>query len=191
MKLVKEKKSAFFVTFILFKRNFFQHLCFISMYSVFNKLSEYIYFWIYFFIHFCCAFLKSSKAFSVSLIRLYRSINIAICKTHTGKTFSPLNTSVSSGWTLQIHWSPRLVHMTMVSLAYIQIVFRNFYVILWVEFQKALNVKFFPYSSNMFITGTGTDSSFEIDRGSSIKVAGKLHWITSGGSILKLFFCIL
>ena len=36
-------------------------------------------------------------------------------------------------------------------------------------------MKFFPYSSNMFITEAGTDSSFEIDRASSIKVAGKLN----------------
>ena len=45
------------------------------MYSVLNTLSEYAYFYIsknihfknIYFIHFCCLFLKSSKAFSVSL----------------------------------------------------------------------------------------------------------------------------
>ena len=39
------------------------------MYSVLNTLSEYKYFYIkkHYFIHLCCLFLKSSKAFSVSL----------------------------------------------------------------------------------------------------------------------------
>ena len=39
----ERKKRAFFVTFILSEGNFFKHLCFMLMYSVLNKLSEYIY----------------------------------------------------------------------------------------------------------------------------------------------------
>ena len=42
----ERKKSAYFVTFILSEGNFFNILCFISMYSVLKKLSEYIYFYI-------------------------------------------------------------------------------------------------------------------------------------------------
>ena len=41
----ERKMSAVFVTFILPEGNFF-NICFISMYSVLNKLSEYIYFYI-------------------------------------------------------------------------------------------------------------------------------------------------
>ena len=62
----KRKMSAFFVMFILSEGNFF-NLYFISMYNLFNKLSEYIYFYIYTFTDFCCLFLKLSKAFSVTL----------------------------------------------------------------------------------------------------------------------------
>ena len=51
---------------ILSEGNFFRHFCSISMYSVLNKLSEYVYFYIlkkHYFIHCCCSFLKSPKAF--------------------------------------------------------------------------------------------------------------------------------
>ena len=48
---------------------------FISIYSVLNTLSEYTYFYIskniIYFIRFCCLFLKSSKAFSVSLTSVF------------------------------------------------------------------------------------------------------------------------
>ena len=44
MALLKEKKMAFFVPFILF--TVYCLLCFISMYSVLNTLSEYTYFYI-------------------------------------------------------------------------------------------------------------------------------------------------
>ena len=64
------KKSAFFVTFILFWKKFVKYMGFISMYSALNKLS-YLYLLLHvkkpYFIHFCCLFLKSSKAFSISL----------------------------------------------------------------------------------------------------------------------------
>ena len=40
----KKKKGHFFVTFILSEGNFLQDLCFISTYSVLNKLPEYTYF---------------------------------------------------------------------------------------------------------------------------------------------------
>ena len=43
----ERKTSAFFVTFILSSGNFFKHFCFISMNSVLNKVSEYIYFYIF------------------------------------------------------------------------------------------------------------------------------------------------
>ena len=40
------KKVHFFVTFIL-PEEFFKHFCFISMYSVLNKLSQYVYIFTY------------------------------------------------------------------------------------------------------------------------------------------------
>ena len=43
---LQKKNSAFFVTFILSKGSFTYHLGFIPIYSVLNKLSEYIYFYI-------------------------------------------------------------------------------------------------------------------------------------------------
>ena len=57
------------------RQNFFKHSCFISMFSVFNKLSEHILHIIkHYFIHFCCLFLKTLKAFRVSLRRsIYQS----------------------------------------------------------------------------------------------------------------------
>ena len=67
MELVKEKR-AFFATFIFSKGNFFS-ICFISMCSLLSKLSEYIHFYISKIIT-CWLFLKSSKAFSMSLLRL-------------------------------------------------------------------------------------------------------------------------
>ena len=42
----QRKKRAFLVPFVLSERNFFKNLCFISMYSVLNTLSEYTYFYI-------------------------------------------------------------------------------------------------------------------------------------------------
>ena len=41
---MKEKRGNFIVPFILSKGYSFKHLCFISMYSVWNTLSEYSYF---------------------------------------------------------------------------------------------------------------------------------------------------
>ena len=67
------KKGEFFVPFILPEENFFK-ICFTSMYSVLNALLDYIYFYIskkHYFIHFSCLLLKSSEAFSASLIRNY------------------------------------------------------------------------------------------------------------------------
>ena len=42
----KRKKRAFFVSFMLSEGIFLSYLCFISMYSVLNTLSEYAYFYI-------------------------------------------------------------------------------------------------------------------------------------------------
>ena len=42
----KRKKSVYSVTFIFSQGIFFQHFCFISMYSVLNELSEHVYFYI-------------------------------------------------------------------------------------------------------------------------------------------------
>ena len=62
----ERKKRVFFVPFILSEDNFFKDLCFMSVYSVMNTLSEYTYISKkHYFIHFCCLFLKSSKAFIV------------------------------------------------------------------------------------------------------------------------------
>ena len=41
-----KKKEGIFCTVFFFRRKFFQQLCFISMYSVLNTLSEYTYFYI-------------------------------------------------------------------------------------------------------------------------------------------------
>ena len=67
-----KKKVCIFFNVNFMRRKFLWHLCFVSMYSVLNKLSEHIYFILlhikkHYFIHFCCLFLKSSKAFSISL----------------------------------------------------------------------------------------------------------------------------
>ena len=65
----ESKKRAFFVPFILSEGNFF-NICFNSVYSVLNTLSEFTYFYIskninsYTF----SLFLKSSNTFSVSII---------------------------------------------------------------------------------------------------------------------------
>ena len=61
MDLAKEKRVHFLASFILSVGHFFKHLCFISMYSVLNKLSKYIYFYI------SKNFLKLLNAFNVSL----------------------------------------------------------------------------------------------------------------------------
>ena len=48
-------------------------MCFISIYSVLNTFRIYMFLRIkkHYFIHFCCLFLKSSKAFSVSLSQIH------------------------------------------------------------------------------------------------------------------------
>ena len=62
----RKKKEGAFCTAYFVRKKFYQHLCFISMYSVLNKLSK-----IHILLHTkkkqFCLFLKSSKAFSVSL----------------------------------------------------------------------------------------------------------------------------
>ena len=57
-----KKKEGFFVSFLLSKGNFFK-ICFISMYSVLNTLSEYTHFYISKNItsYICCLFLKLTK----------------------------------------------------------------------------------------------------------------------------------
>ena len=67
----QEKKKCIFCNVYFARRKFLQYLCFISMYSVLNKRSEYIYFYKsekHYFIHFCCLFLKLPEAFIESLI---------------------------------------------------------------------------------------------------------------------------
>ena len=67
----RKKKERIFCTVYFVWSKFFLTFGFISKYSVLNKLSEYIYFYIakkHYFIHFCCLFLKSSKSYSVSLM---------------------------------------------------------------------------------------------------------------------------
>ena len=61
-----KKKRGFFVPFILSEGIFFG-ICFISMYNVLNTLSEYTYFYISKKNTLFYLFLKSSKAFCVSL----------------------------------------------------------------------------------------------------------------------------
>ena len=73
----ERKKRAFFAPFILSKGKFFK-ICFISLYSVLNTLSERTCFYLskkHYFVHFCCLFWKSSKAFSVSLNRTSKLLN--------------------------------------------------------------------------------------------------------------------
>ena len=85
MELAKEKSILYFVACVLSK-GIFSRLCFILMYIVLNTLSEYIQFYIskkHYFIHFCCLFLKSLKAFSVSLIIMYCSLKSSTFIEHT------------------------------------------------------------------------------------------------------------
>ena len=57
------------VTSLFCLKEIFYYLYFISIYTVLNKLSEYTFtYQKYYFIHFCCLFLKLTKTFSVSLI---------------------------------------------------------------------------------------------------------------------------
>ena len=64
----KKKKRAFFVPFVLSEGNFFK-ICVLYQYihSVLNTLSIYILLHIkkHYFLHFCCLFLKSLKAYSL------------------------------------------------------------------------------------------------------------------------------
>ena len=67
----ERKKRTFFCTVYFTQRKFFKDLCPISMYGVLNTTSEYTYFYTSKNITsytFCWLFLKSSKAFSVSLM---------------------------------------------------------------------------------------------------------------------------
>ena len=73
MDLAEEKRVHFFNVYFV-QRNFFKHYCFISVYSVLNKLSEYLLFSElhlhikkHYFIHFLLFFLNPSKALSVFL----------------------------------------------------------------------------------------------------------------------------
>ena len=63
----RKKKEGIFCTAYFIQKKFFSHLCFTSVYSVLNKLSEYTYFYISKNIALCTfyLFLKPSKAFSV------------------------------------------------------------------------------------------------------------------------------
>ena len=82
----RKRKKSVFVTFILYKGNFFLHLCFISTYRVF---SEYIYFYMSKdVISNTCVFLKSLKAFSVSLSKL---INVLSRSLTTSLNFTYLH----------------------------------------------------------------------------------------------------
>ena len=77
----ERKKRTFFVPFVLSEGKFFSRLCFSSMYVVLNTLSEYTYFTYQknYFIDFCCLFLKSSKAFSVSLRLVLNLLILSQC----------------------------------------------------------------------------------------------------------------
>ena len=57
-------------------------MCFISMYSVLSKLTKYIYCYNQktYLIHFCCFFLKSSKALSALLKLFYEMIYLVLKK---------------------------------------------------------------------------------------------------------------
>ena len=66
----RERKNRIFCNVYLLRIIFFFNFFFISMYIVLNKLSEGMYTFTYqkfYFIHFCCLFLKLSKTFSASL----------------------------------------------------------------------------------------------------------------------------
>ena len=67
----RKRKESIFCTIYFVRRKFFLNLCFISIYSVLNTLSEYTYFYMSkILLHtLFCLFLKSSKAFSISLRR--------------------------------------------------------------------------------------------------------------------------
>ena len=77
----------FLVTFILSEGLFF-NFCFISLYCVLNKFSEYIYIQnIYILLHiikkhfirfFACSFFKSLKPFSVSLRQFYMNFQLLV-----------------------------------------------------------------------------------------------------------------
>ena len=66
----RKKKEGIFVPFSLFGKNF-SDICVLSLCIVywiqFQNINTFTYQKKYYFIHFCCLFLKSSKAFSVSL----------------------------------------------------------------------------------------------------------------------------
>ena len=67
----RERKRVLFFVAYFGPKEIFSHYCFISMYSLLNKFPEYMCYYVsknYYFIHFHCFVLKSSKAFSVSLI---------------------------------------------------------------------------------------------------------------------------
>ena len=72
----RKKKEGIFCTVYYVQRGFFKDLCLISMYIVLNTLSEYTYFYIsknITLFTFVALFLKSLKAFSVSLMKLFRA----------------------------------------------------------------------------------------------------------------------
>ena len=81
------KKSAFFGNVYFVWRTFF-NFCFISMYCVSNKFSEYVYIQnIYTLLHiikkhfmrfFACLFFKSLKPFSVSLRQFYMNFQLSV-----------------------------------------------------------------------------------------------------------------
>ena len=55
----RKKEEGIFCTVYFVQRNFFKHMCFISMYGLLNTLSEYTYFYIskkHYFIHFFACF---------------------------------------------------------------------------------------------------------------------------------------
>ena len=68
MEFANEKK-AFFVPFILSKGNFLRFVFYLSVQCIEYtfRICILLHFKKYYFIHFCCLFLKKTKAFSVSL----------------------------------------------------------------------------------------------------------------------------
>ena len=67
--LGKKKKEVFFILFILSEGNFLRFVFYLNVQCIEYTFRIYILLHIkkYYFIHFCCLFLKLTKAFSVSL----------------------------------------------------------------------------------------------------------------------------
>ena len=70
----QKNKEGIFCTAYFVQREVFENLCFISIYEYTSRVYILLHIKKHYFIQFYCLFLKSSKAFNVSL-RLYFTIN--------------------------------------------------------------------------------------------------------------------